>query len=84
MEKTEAAQAQLAVMLQEDQRTFEKKNFENCKFSDIQKYLRSLSKANPVPNEVYLDGSKANLASEKANLFVKYFQYVFSATEPKQ
>ena len=76
MKETKAAKALLIVILHEDQRKFEKKK-ENGNFSDIQKYLRSLSKASPVPSEVYLDGWKAYLASEKANLLSNTYNMSF-------
>ena len=48
------------------------------KFSDIQRYLKSLTKSNTIPTEIFLDQRTANTDIEKVILFNEYFQSVFT------
>ena len=44
----------------------------------MQKYFKSIRKTDTIPGEVYLDDQRATSNIDKANLFNKYFQSVFS------
>ena len=44
----------------------------------MQKYFKSNRKTDTIPGEVYLDDQRATSNVDKANLFNKYFQSVFS------
>ena len=52
--------------------------FENGKFSEIQRYLESITKSRMIPSEIFLDQKIANTDAQKAELFNIYFQSVFT------
>ena len=62
--------------LQKDQH--ETQLFQKGRFSELQKYLKTLTKAKHIPQEVFLDDKIARTDAEKAELFNQYFQSVFS------
>ena len=55
-----------------------KKLFENGKLSEIQRYLKSITKSRMIPSEIFLDQKIANTDAQKAELFNIYFQSVFT------
>ena len=52
--------------------------FENGKFSEIQRFLKSITKSRMIPSEIFLDQKIANTYAQKAELFNIYFQSVFT------
>ena len=52
--------------------------FENGKFSEIQRYLKSITKSSMIPSEIFLDQKIANTNAQKVELFIIYFQSVFT------
>ena len=51
--------------------------FENGKFSEIQRHLKSITKSSTIPSEIILD-QIANTDAQKVELFNIYFQSVFT------
>ena len=76
--KIECLQTELTLSLQNDQHLHEKALFKEGKFSDIQRYLKSLTKSNTNPSEIFFDQRTANTDIEKVILFNEYFQSVFT------
>ena len=76
--KIEKVQTNLMTSLQKDQHSYETQLFQSGRFSEIQKYLKTLTKANHIPQEVFLDDKIARTDAEKAELFNQYFQSVFT------
>ena len=64
--------------LQKDQHSYETQLFQKGSFSELQKYLKTPTKANHIPQEVFLDDKIARTDAEKAELFNQYFQSVFT------
>ena len=52
--------------------------FKEGKFSDIQRYLKSITKSNTIPTGIFLDQRTANTDIEKVILFNEHFQSVFT------
>ena len=76
--KIENLQTELTLSLQNDQHLHEVMLFENEKFSEIQRYLKSITKSRMIPSENFLDQKIANTDAQKAELFNIYFQSVFT------
>ena len=76
--KIENLQTELTLSLQIDQHLHQKMVFENGKFSEIQRYLKSITKSRMIPSEIFLDQKIANTDAQKAELFNIYFQSVFT------
>ena len=64
--------------LQKEQHSYETQLFQKGRFSEPQKYLKALTKANHIPQEVFLDDKIARTDAEKAEMFSQYFQSVFT------
>ena len=65
--------------LQKEQHSYETQFFQKGRFSELQKYLKTLTKENHIPQEVFLDDKIARTDAEKVELFNQYFQSVFTA-----
>ena len=52
--------------------------FENGKLSEIQRYLKSITKSSMIPSEIFLDQKIANTDAQKVELFNIYFQSLFT------
>ena len=76
--KIENLQTELTLSLQNDQHLHEIMLFENGKFSEIQRYLKSITKSRMMPSEIFLDQKIANTDAQKAELFNIFFQSVFT------
>ena len=76
--KIENLQTELTLTLQNDQHLHEKMLFENGKFSEIQRYLKSITMSRLIPSEIFLDQKIANTDAQKAELFNINFQSVFT------
>ena len=76
--KIECLQTELTLSLQNDQYLHEMTLFKEGKFSDIERYLKSITKSNTIPTEFFLDQKTANTDIEKVILFNEYFQSVFT------
>ena len=57
-------------------------SFTNTNNSKIYKYIRSLSKSNPIPPTMHHNGIFVNTDSDKANIFNDYFYSVFTQSSP--
>ena len=77
-DKLKTFEKHLELNLSEDQRAYEENLFVDGNFSKLQKYFKSIRKTDTIPREVYLDDQRATSNIDKANLFNKYFQSVFS------
>ena len=53
--KIEHAQTNLALALQHDQQEHELRLFQDGKFTDIQRYFKSVTKSSSVPTEIFLN-----------------------------
>ena len=62
------------MMINEHMRTV----FKNGRFCEIQKYFKSIRKSTQLPSEMYLEGEKAITDVQKAELFNKFLQSVFT------
>ena len=76
--KIECLQTELTLSLQNDQHLHEMTLFKEGKLSAIQRYLKSTTKSNTIPSEIFLDQRTANTDIEKVILFNEYFQSVFT------
>ena len=76
--KFENLQTELRLSLQNDQHLHEIMLFENGKFSEMQRYLKSTTKSRMIPSEIFVDQKIANTDAQKAELFNIYFQSVFT------
>ena len=76
--KIENLQTELTLSLQNDQHLHEKMLFENEKFSEIQRYLKSITKSRMNPSEIFLDQKITNTDARKAELFNIHFRSVFT------
>ena len=52
--------------------------FENGKLSEIQRYLKSITKSSMITSEIFLDQKIANTDAQKVELFNIYFQSLFT------
>ena len=71
-------QTNLALALQQDQSEHELRLFQDGKFTDIQRYLKSVTKSCSGPAEILLNHRTASTDVAKADLFNDYFQSVFT------
>ena len=76
--KIENLQTELTLSVQNDQHLHEIMLFENGKFSEIQRYLKAMTKSRMIPSEIFLDLKIANTDAQKAELFNIYFQPVLT------
>ena len=76
--KIEHVQTNFALALQRDQQEHELRLFQDGKFTDRQRYLKSLTKSSSVPAEIFLNHQSATTDVAKAGLFNDYFQSVFT------
>ena len=76
--KIENRQTEPTLSLQNDQHLHKKIIFENGKLSDIQRYLKSITKSSMIPSEIFLDKKIANTDTQKVELLKIYFQSVFT------
>ena len=76
--KIERLQTELTLSLQNNQHLHEMTLFKEGKFSDIQRYLKSITKSNTIPTEIFLNQRTANTNIEKVLLYNEYFQSVFT------
>ena len=70
--KIEHVQTNLALALQHDQQEHELRLFQDGKFTDMQRFFKS------VPAEIFLNHRSATTDVAKADLFKDYFQSVFT------
>ena len=75
--EVEDFQTKLTLSLQNIQFNYETKLFQNGNFSALQRYLKSISKANGTPSETHLEQNVSKADYEKAELSNKYFHFVF-------
>ena len=52
--------------------------FENGKFREIHRYLKSITKSRMIPSEIFLDQKLADTDAQKAELLNIYFQSAFT------
>ena len=76
--KIENLQTELTLSLQNDQLLHKKMLFQNGKLSEIQRYLKLITKSSMITSEIFLDQKIANTDAQKAELFNMYFQSVFT------
>ena len=76
--KIEHVQTNLALALQHGQQEHEIRLFQDGKFTDIQRYLKSVTKSSSVPTEIFLNHRTATTDVAKAGLFNDYFHSVFT------
>ena len=67
--------------LETDQLNFEKPIFAGGKFSDIQKYFKSIKKTRQFPAEMFLEIEIGTTDLEKAELFNVFAQSFCSSTD---
>ena len=76
--KIEHVQTNLALALQHDQQEHELRLFQDGKFTDIQRYFKSVTKSISVPAEIFLNHQSTTTDVAKADLFNDYFLSVFT------
>ena len=76
--KIENLQTELTLSLQIDQHLHEIMLFENGKFSEIQRYLKWITKSRLIPSEIFLNRKIANTDAQKAEMLNIFFQSVFT------
>ena len=75
--KLKRKENQLRKNLVEDQAEFEEKIFRGRKFSDLQKYLRSIHKSSRFPETMKYEDEKSNDDARKSKFFSDFFASVF-------
>ena len=81
MEKLSEMSHNLDSQNQWDQDEFENKIFHAGTFSEIQKYLKSICRGTQLPSEMYLEDKKATTDKEKTDLFINFFQLIFTTSD---
>ena len=75
--KIKKAEKKLRDPLKQDQADFEDKIFRVRRFSDLQKYLRSVFKCNKYPETMSYKDNKTNEDSQKCKYFNDFFSSIF-------
>ena len=76
--KIEHVQTNLTLALQHDQQEHELRLLQDGKFTDIQRYFKSVAKSISVPAKIFLNHRSATTDVAKADLFNDYFQSMFT------
>ena len=79
--KLEALNGKIVIALETDQRTFENTVFGLGKFSDFQKYFKSIKKTTQLSAEMFLENEIASTDLEKTSHFIIFAQSVFTLTD---